>query len=448
MRPNPSPRRLRTLAAGAIRVCVGLVILGVAVGGYTVLVSTTPTTVRLAERDMAITVRTVTAKEVDVSRRWNGYGTTRAMRTADVGAEVMGVVAERPDGVEAGARVKRGDLIVALETEEFEQIVSRTQRAIDSFLSDIEALDVEEESLKESLDLASEATRITQWEIEQLEDARARGAGAAAEVNRLQRDLTRFQREERDIRQRLEVIPARRQRALSQIELERANLRLAELDLRRSRIVAPIDGALQSVDVKLGERVAPGMRIARVVDLSRIEIPVRAPLASAANLGPGDPIEIIVDSPGGIRRTGMIERIAPEADPRTRTITLYVVVEQDPFDTSGGLLLPGQFVTAALESRLRQPRLVAPRGAVANDRVMIVGDSSQAESRDVRVLHYIEGHFPDIDPDETQWAVLEAGLSPGDRIIISNLDELRSGSPVDPVDAGQVAQRPEERESR
>jgi len=446
MRPNPSPRRLRTIAAGAVRVAVGLVILGVGVGAYALLVSTTPETVRVVERDSALTVRTVTVREVEVPRRWSGYGTTRAMRTADVGAEVAGVIAERPEGVDDGARIRAGELIVALEPEEFEQRVALSRRAIESLRSDIEALDVEEDSLQGSLELAVEATRLTRWEIGQLEDARARGAGAAAELNRLQRDLTRFQIEERDIRQRLEVIPSRRQRVLSQIELEGANLRLAELNLRRTRVLAPIDGALQSVDVKLGERVAPGMRIARVVDLTRIEIPVRAPIAAASAISVGDSIEIAVDSPGGLRRLAVIERIAPEADPRTRTITFYAVVDQDPLDASDGLLLPGQFVVARLESRRREALVVAPRGAVVNDRVMIVDDTSRAAPRDVRVQSFIDDQFPEIDPEETQWAVIESGLAPGERVIISNLDELRSGSVVDPVDASQVARRPGEQE--
>ena len=48
---------------------------------------------------------------------------------------------------------------------------------------------------------------------------------------------------------------------------------------------------------------------------------------------------------------------------------------------------------------------------------------------DVDVSFYIHRAQPTIDPDETQWAVIEAGLSEGDMIVLGTAD-LTSGEHV------------------
>jgi multidrug efflux pump subunit AcrA (membrane-fusion protein) len=87
-----------------------------------------------------------------------------------------------------------------------------------------------------------------------------------------------------------------------------------------------------------------------------------------------------------------------------------------------------------------EPRVLVPRSAVQRDRVMVVNGDGRAEPRIVNVSYYFEGAFPDLHPIEREWAVISAGLGPGERVIISNLDDLDPGTPVRPMDVqGQLA---------
>ena len=63
-------------------------------------------------------------------------------------------------------------------------------------------------------------------------------------------------------------------------------------------------------------------------------------------------------------------------------------------------------------------------------------EDGRATGRDVVVSHYVEASYPSLDPIETQWAVIAAGLSEGDRVIASNSDQIEHGTLV------QIAGRP------
>ncbi len=425
-----SKRRPARVFALIVRALLGVVILAISLAIFSVLVATRREPPRVPEREHVRTVRVMEAAPVELAREWEGFGTARALDLADLSAEVSGVVIERPARILPGARIEEGELIIALAPSEYEQRLARAQGLVSSLSSELEGLAVEEESLKESVRLAAEATSLTQWELERLKAAEARGAAQAAEIKRLSRELTRIQREEEDLRQRFLLIPTRRQRLIAQINLEEAGAALADIDLRRTRITAPISGWIQSLDADRGERLAIGQPVARIVNLERIETPIRLPVSALGSVRLGDEVLLEADGAGTAEWRGSVSRISPEADAQTRTILVFAETKQRDDPTAGAMLLPGRFVTARVTTSDVHARIVAPRTAVSADRVMIIDDAGRAAPRPVRVAYFIDASFPALDPAETQWAVLESGVEPGERIIISNLDDLPAGAMV------------------
>ena len=61
---------------------------------------------------------------------------------------------------------------------------------------------------------------------------------------------------------------------------------------------------------------------------------------------------------------------------------------------------------------------------------VVTPEALRAGAREVRVLYHLDGRFPEIDPLETQWSVVEGDVRAGDRVIVSNLDSLHPGSRV------------------
>lgn len=431
---QPAEPTGNALLATLFRVGLGVVVLFGAMAIAVALYFTKPEPPAHDEEAARVTVPVITARRVDAPIVWNAYGTARAKSASDVSAEIAGVVAERPAGIDPGRSVREGDLLVRIEAEEYRDIVAQSKARIRALEADLDALDTEAESLDETLALANESVEITEREIERYRAAQSEAGINQIEIERLNRDLTSFKRQREEIKRQVDLIPSRRLRLQAQKQQEHAALRLSELNVERTEIRAPIGGVLQTVEVDAGERVGPGMTVARIVDLSTIEVPVRAPISASAHLREGDEAVLISGTSDTTTWVGTIDRLAPEADQRTRTMTVYIVVEQDP-GHAVRMLRPGQYVSARLRSRFREPRLVLPRSTVDADRVIVLNDQHRAEMRDVDVLYHLEASYPEIHPSETQWSVVSGALEPGETVVLNQAhfitpDMLLAPAPV------------------
>lgn len=400
------------------------------------LVATRPEPVRLEREEPVLTVRAVTVAPVDAPRLWTGYGTARSMNDADVSAEVGARVVERPDSIEAGMSVRRGDLLVRLDPSDYEHALASAEARHGALVAQREGLDTSERRWREQAVLIEQELTIVRAELERALAAREQNAANLSDVELRMTAVRRLERESASIGQQIDDYPFRRASTEAQIRDALAELETARLNLERTRVVSPIDGVLQEVEFRVGEMVQRGQRVARVVDLSRVEIPLLAPATAAADLAPGDAVSASPDAPGAGGWSGRVARVAPESDPSRRTITLFAEVEQDPAESGASLLRPGRFVVASVRSSASESRLIVPRRAVEEDHVLVAEPSAEAPGelrvgmRRVRVLYHLDGSYPGLDPLESQWSVVEGEVSPGDRVIVSNLDALAPGARV------------------
>jgi len=441
MRPTHQTRPRRWIAL-AVRTAGGAALLAGGAGVYVGLVSTRPAPPTDPQSRAAMVVEVVEASEIPVARRWIGTGEARPLREADVEAEVAGVVRERPEGIDAGEPIQEGDLIVGIDARDYQEALEAAQQAIASLEAQIESLDVEQESLEGWVALAEEEVQFARRELNRALAAQEKGVATQSEIDSLERELRRAQRIETEVRQRLSLIPPRRQDLRSQLRRLRAEAEQTKLSVERSRIVSPIDGVLQKVEVRVGERVAVGEPVARVVNLSEIEVPLRLPMSAGAEIETGSPATIEADGPSGLTWSGRVARVAPEADPRTRTLTMFVEIEQPSAAPAPGMLLPGQFVVGRVTSPRVRDRVIVPRRAVQGDRVFVAtGDPTSVERREVTIAHYLEGRYESISTEDTEWAVIADGLSPGERVVVSNLQDLEAGAIVEVESAGTTEAR-------
>ena len=429
--PSAAPSWRVRLLRGAIALLA--LVIGVAV--LAALVGTKPEPPREPHAADPIVVRALTVSPVEVAREHRGYGVVRAVRTADVSAEVAGVIVEKPARLDEGTRVDRGELLLRIDPSDYTDRMNNLRGTLAGLDAQIAQLDVEADASREQAALADDAADAIEREIERLRVAADRGAATANEIDQQVRARIAVLRERVAAGERLAAIPSRRTELDARIQTARSELDRAERDIARTVVESPIAGVVQAVDVEVGERVMVGQRLARLVDASRLEVPLRLPLAATASLRLGDPVLLTTDGTDGERWDARIVRLAPEADASTRTITVYAELEQDTPEDRAPALPPGRFVLGSVFVHEAEPRIIVPRGAVADDRVMVIDDTGTARSQRVEVAYYIEAQHPELVNGETQWAVIRQGLTPGDRIAISNLTKLRPGSRVQTADA-------------
>lgn len=386
------------------------------------------------ESSMA-TVRAIDSVHRPSDRVWTGFGTARTMRSAELIAEVSGRVVERPEGIEAGRPVERGDLIIQLDDADYLNALDSARQALKSIEAQLDGLDVEAEQTRLQVQYASDEIEAAKRDLSRIDEAIAAGAGNAGERDALLAALLRSQRQRAALQQQLDLIPSRRLALQAELASQRAQERIAKLNVERASIRAPFDAQLQSVAPREGDWVGAGTEVARVVDLSRLEVPLRLPASSSSWVRPGDAAELWVREPVGEPGwIGQIVRIAPEADTASRTITVFVELKQDPEDPDR--LLPGQFVHGRVRTHDKHDRVILPRRAVQSGSVFVAGPLEQGH-RLVRkfpvvVAYSFEGRRPEIDPIETQWVALEVGHEPveGTPVLVSLLDQLVEGMRV------------------
>ncbi len=418
------------------------VLLLISVGVVAAMVATQQTTEMKPPATSAVLVKTIESTHRPSARIWSGYGTVGTMGSADIVAEVAGRVIERPALIEPGQRVLAGDLIVRLDDSDYINALDAARNAVKSLESQIDGIKIESEQLLLQVQFAQQEIEAAGRDLARIDESISAGAGTVGERDVKLASMLRSQRERSVLQQQLDLLPSKRARLEAEVASQRANERIAQENVERSMIRAPFSGELQSVSSRAGDWLAGGAPVARLVDLARLEIPLKVPATSSSWIKIGNDVKLWVGEPGGEPdQVGKIMRIAPEADASNRTITVYVEVEQDP--SAEDRLLPGQFVHGRVVTEDPYQRVILPRGSVQSNQVFVAQEqpdgSRRIEVMPVKVAYSFEARMPELDPIETQWVALQIGYEPveGSQIAISLLDQMIEGMNVrlesDPV---------------
>ncbi len=314
-----------------------------------------------------------------VDRSWTGYGNARAMDSARVSPQVSGLVIGRPRWLEAGAKVEAGAKLFGLDAVDFELAAKTAEDTIASLEAQLSGLDVEESRVRKRLGLAEDESAIASRDYDRAQAAVAGGAGSASELDRWMSAVRRAQRAVIVLGQQLDLIPSRRADLVARIEGQKTQLRKAQEDISRATISSPISGVVQSVSLEVGEWAQVGQVLAVIVDLSRIEVPLRVSMDASGHIHVGDVAEVRARLEDEAVWEGRVSRIGPDADAQTRALTVYVEIEQDP--DGARVLRPGQFVVGRVIESDASEELVVPRRTIQNGRVLVAGEVDSAEAR-------------------------------------------------------------------
>jgi len=417
--------------AVVFRSAVALAILAAGAGVFYVLYATRTAPAHSGSETNTMLVRTVETQRLKVRRTWEGYGTARSMRVSDVVAEVAGMVVERPERIEPGRRVAQGDVLVRLDTTDTANALRAAEQASAAIEAQLSGLSVETDRLGTQIGYARDEIAASERDLARIRAAVEAGAGNEAQIDAALAQLRRLQREADALEQRLDLIPSRRAQLFAQLESQRASAETARKNLERATIRSPLSGMIQRVDPRRGDWVARGTPVARVVDLSLLEVPLRLPAGAISWVERGDPVSIWTGDPlGEPDHEGTITRVAPEADERSRTITVFVEIEQDPRDAER--LAPGRFVLGRVRPLDPTPRIVVPRRVIDQGRVMLAAQEPDSDlytivARPVRVGYSFDETIERLDPRENQWTVVVEGLNEGELVVTSLLDQLVEG---------------------
>jgi membrane fusion protein (multidrug efflux system) len=209
--------------------------------------------------------------------------------------------------------------------------------------------------------------------------------------------------------------------ALSDVNVQESEIELVRAQIEKTEIRAPFDGVVGLRYVSPGAYVNAATRIATVQRIDRLKIDFAIPEKYIGRIKVGSPVSFSVAGAEG-RIAGEIYALDPFIDTGTRTLLIRAICHND-----AGRLLPGTFANVELTLTELPDALLIPAEAVipgVNEKSVFVMSDGKAERRTVET-----------GTRTASTVHILAGLSAGDVVIVSGLQQMRAGQPVAPLDS-------------
>jgi membrane fusion protein (multidrug efflux system) len=213
----------------------------------------------------------------------------------------------------------------------------------------------------------------------------------------------------------------------------KANLVVAEYDLKKTRVTAPISGQIGKTSAHVGDYVSPSKgALSKIVQVDpiRISFPLtdRAYVAwrSAQLKGVAPDYRLRLLLPDGSEYTGLGEWAFDDNTMSKETATIIMRLK---FPNPDRMLIPNSYVTLLVDYKTPPKFPSVPQQAIfdlatGSRTVWVLKEDNTVEQRVIQTREANEG-----------WVPVEDGLKIGEKIIISGISKLAPGMKVTVVEA-------------
>lgn len=328
-------------------------------------------------------------------------------------ARVDGYLKYRP--VEIGDHVKKGDLLVEIDTPDLDAQLAQSQATLAQSKATLLQLNAALLVAKSNAKLA--ATTAERYRILLAQESVAKqdydNQAAAAEVA------------EANIKQAEENIHA----AEATIGANVANVRRMQELKTYAKLVAPYDGVVtyRSMQSDPGTLISSGnttqsRELIKVSQIDTLRIFVNVPQSYATLIHVGETADLIVDEYPGRTFPARVSSTTNAVDPVSRSLLAVLLV-----DNPKGELLPGMYTKV----RFALPRMVSVLMLPA-DALVLKTDGPHAAV--VGADHKIHFHKVVLGRDFGAELEVNSGLEEGDAVVLNPTDAIREGVTVEAKD--------------
>ena len=375
---------------------------------------------RAATPRPSIAVATVKAQRQVFVEHLVGYGRARPTTISDVAAGVAGDVTWRSPQLEAGSFVVQGAELVRIDDRDLKTAEQAARARLEQARLIVKQKEISKRLLSQREEIAVSELQISEQSYARHEKLHQEGRLSEYDFEQIRFEHKRRRRALLEVGQQKELADPELQQAVAEVAAAEAALSDAETNLERAVVQAPFSGFIDERMVHLGGRVSVGTQLFRMIDVSQIEVPIALPAAQYRVVQPGSPAQIRSAEGGPVLWKGQVARISPTIDDEDRTFFAYLAIsssQQRPVVPSGA------FVTAEIDGTKHEDVIVVPRTAVVGDRVYVATRLDQKTG-----VAEIEGRTPVIRRRLTDMVLLESGVDPNERMVVSNVEKIAHGS--------------------
>ena len=347
-------------------VLAAVFIAGIAYWKYTIVLKGMAEAAKFAPPPATVT--TVVVKAQTWQPVLSAVGSMKAINGVTVSTDLAGIVSEI--AFESGTAVKKGDLLVKLDTQQ--------------------------------------------------EEAQFRSA--EARLNLAKSDLER----KRDLIVKKAIAQSDWDTAESQLAQTQASVEEMKALIARKRLTAPFDGLLGIRQISVGQYVNPGAAIVPLQSLDPIFVEFSVPQQNFGALAMGKALRITVKGLDAENFDGEITAIDSLVDPNTRNILVQGTVKNAEHK-----LRPGMFADVEVLLPETTGVLAIPSSAISyapyGDSVYVV---RQKNGPDGKPMTMVEQQAVQLGPKRGDQVSVLSGLKDGDEVVSAGVFKLRPGAPV------------------
>jgi RND family efflux transporter MFP subunit len=332
----------------------------------------------------AMPVEAVTLVERPVEQTTEYVGTVKSRRSTTVQPQVEGFVTRIL--VRSGDRVRPGTPLMHIDAREKQAAVAN----------------LESQRAARAADL-----NYARQQAARMETLVEAGAASQAEMEQAQTALSTSE---------------------AQLKAAEAQIREQRVSLAFHQVTAPTAGVLGDIPVRVGDSVTRSTVLTTIDQNAGLEVYVNVPVQEAQNLKVGLPVHI-VDDRGQVVATEPVTFVSPSVDGATQSVLAKVGLPE-----AGGFRTE-QFVRARVVWT-EAPAITVP--IVALNRIngqffAYVAEGGEGGKVVARQRAVEPG--PVVGNDY----VVKSGLKPGEKLIVSGVQKIRDGAPVQVGVAGKGA---------
>jgi HlyD family secretion protein len=296
-------------------------------------------------------------------------GKVEPIEWAEARAELAGPV--KSILVQRGVQVAQGAALVELDSSEARADLAAAQARVSQARADLDVIErggraTDLATISGELDRARLDLTAAQKDYDALARLQAKQAATPLEVAQAKERVDRAQAQIRSLEQRRSALTSPQDRSAAQARLRDAEaaVALAEDQIRKSVIHAPISGTVYQFDLKPGAYLNAGDLVASIGQLDRVRVKVYVDEPDLGRVAVGMPVIITWDAMPDRQWKGKVDKTPTQVVALgTRQVGEVLCVIDNPNDE----LLPGTNVNVEIVSQEVPDALTIPREAVRRE---------------------------------------------------------------------------------
>ncbi|HSA96579.1 MAG TPA: efflux RND transporter periplasmic adaptor subunit [Acidobacteriota bacterium] len=326
------------------------------------------------------------------------YTEKRIAMKSEVGGVVKNLYAAE------GRHVREGDLLVELDDREYRLNLERLEAQRLRYLSELfleRQFSVTETPPSQALvDKVAKA----QADYNRISEGFKSGVASQADLEKAQAAVELALIEAGSKKDEVQAAT----KGLTQAEVD---VKIARLNLEKTRIRAPFAGIITDLKLSPKERIEGGRELFTLVDISRIKVKAKVLESEVGKVVAGREVSLRFSAFPGRTFTGRIEAVSPVIDATDKTCGVYVAMDNPSEEIKPGMHAEVEFPTEIFTGRLLVPQQAI---LVRGGRKLVF-----AVEGDIAKWRYIEvglenERFAEVLPGkEPGW-----GVSAGDMVIV------------------------------